>query len=186
MTDKIINFFGFLIKLPLSFIVTLNVVLAILLFSPEKLSKILAIDEVVKSYRNYLGPSFILSFSFLITKILVGKINKRILLKKRDEFLNVLTSEEKGYLAVFIHEGKNTICCALGDGIAGGLLSKGVTYKASNIVNVLDGDSFNLQPWARKYLNKNPHLLEGASGKPLTTEEKIFGNRIQDRRKNQW
>ena len=177
MIDKITNFFDFVIKLPISILITLNVVLAILLFSPENLSRILAIDEFVKSYRNYLGPSFVLLFSFLITKILVGEINKKKLLKKRMEFMNSLTSEEKGYLVAFIYEGKNTIYCAFGDGIAGGLIAKCIIYKASNIVNVLEGDSFNLHPWARNYLNKNPHLLKGASGKPLTTTEKIFGNR---------
>lgn len=177
MIDKITKFFDFVIKLPLSILIAFNAVLAILLFSPENLSKTFAIDEFVKLYRSYLGPSFILLFSLLITKLLVEGMNKKKLFKKRMKLLNSLTSEEKGYLAVFIREGKNTIYCALGDGIAGGLIAKGIMFKASNIVNVLEGNAFNLHSWARDYLNKNLHLLKGASGKPLTTKEKIFGNR---------
>ena len=110
MIDKIIRFFDFIIKLPLSFLITFNVVLVILLFSPEKLSKTLAIYEFAKSYQIYLGPTFILLFSMLISKILVGNINRKKILKKRDEYLNSLTAEEKGYLSVFIKEEKNTIC----------------------------------------------------------------------------
>ncbi|MFH1519547.1 MAG: super-infection exclusion protein B [Candidatus Omnitrophota bacterium] len=182
--DKLIKFFDFIIKLPLSFLITFNVVLAILLFSPEKLSRMLVVYEFVKIYRIYLGPAFIFLFSILISKIIVERRNRRKALKKREEYLNSLTAEEKGYLSEFIKEEKNTIYCAMGDGIAGGLIVKGIIYKASNIVNVLDGDAFNLQLWARKFLNENIHLLDGAFGKPLTNEEKLFGNRAQDRKRN--
>lgn len=185
MIAEITKFIKLLEKLSLSILITLNVVLAILLFSPEKIAKALSVHIFVETYRNYLGPLFILLFSLLIVKIigeLIKAINRGKLLKQRNESLYSLTPEEKGHLSIFIHQNKNTICCNFEDGIAGGLLAKDIIYRASNTVNILEGTPYNLQPWARDHLNKNPQLLKGASGRPMTNEEKTFGRRG----KNSW
>lgn len=39
--------------------------------------------------------------------------------------------------------------------------------------SVLEGFAYNLQPWARDYLNDNPQLLDGHVGEPMTPQEKL-------------
>ena len=74
--------------------------------------------------------------------------------------LSQLTPEERGYLAPYILEQRNTQVFPMEDGISGGLMSKGILYLGSRLVT-LDGMAHNLQPWARQHLSANRHLLDG-------------------------
>ena len=87
----------------------------------------------------------------------------------------MLTPEEKGYLVSYIEGQQNTIYVGLDDGIMGGLTAKGITYRSSNMGDLLNGVAFNLQPWARSYLEENRYLLDGYAGKPMTPREKLYG-----------
>jgi hypothetical protein len=91
--------------------------------------------------------------------------------------LHKLTPEEKGYLIPFIEGQMNSINVGMDDGVMAGLRAKGITYLAANMGSVLDGFAFNLQPWAREYLEKNPNLLEGAAGHPMTPQQKLHSSR---------
>jgi len=91
--------------------------------------------------------------------------------------LHNLSAEEKGYLSGFVVKGKNTIYAAPFDGVAGGLLEKSIIYRASSVSNILEGEAYNLQPWAQEYIKKYPDLLKGAVGRPQTTEERLFGRK---------
>jgi hypothetical protein len=93
--------------------------------------------------------------------------------KKKYDYLKQLTPEEKGYLIPYIEEQQNTINVGMDDGIMAGLCAKGITYRAANIGDLLNGFAFNLQPWARDYLNSKPELLNDYSGEPMTPREKL-------------
>jgi hypothetical protein len=74
-----------------------------------------------------------------------------------------LTHAEKEFLRPFILEGNNTRYVSISDGVANGLQAKGVIYRASNFsLGGRPGMLFpwNLQPYARRALNENRHLLE--------------------------
>jgi hypothetical protein len=43
---------------------------------------------------------------------------------------------------------------------------------------LLDGFAFNLQSWAREYLEENPHLLNGHAGAPMTPRQKLHSRRF--------
>ena len=98
---------------------------------------------------------------------------QRKAVKSRQSSLHKLTPEEKGYLKPYIVEQKNSIYVGVDDGVMSGLRSKGITFLASNMGSMLEGIAYNLQPWAREYLESNPHLLHGALGRPMTPKEKL-------------
>ncbi|MGY6217836.1 super-infection exclusion protein B [Methylolobus aquaticus] len=76
--------------------------------------------------------------------------------------LHALTSEEKGYLAPYVFGKVNTQYFRVDDGIAGGLTAKLMIYRSSNAFNMIKDVPYNIQPWAKEYLIKNPELLDGA------------------------
>jgi hypothetical protein len=88
------------------------------------------------------------------------------------KYLYKLTPEEKGYLMPYIETEKNTVNVGLDDRIMGGLVAKGITYRASSTGNMVTGFAYNLQPWAREYLMTNPQLHSGASGRPMAPGER--------------
>ena len=57
-----------------------------------------------------------------------------------------------------------------------GLEAKGITYRASNMGDMLRGFAFNLQPWAREHLEANPNLLDGYFGGPTTPRERLYSD----------
>ena len=176
MLDKITSLVNALRKIPIGFLLALTIVLGLILFLPDTVAGKLAIREFRGDYRKFLGPAFLLGTAFLLTRIVLGcgrKIEKRRRMQCRRKQLHDLTPEEMGYLTDFVLSGRNTIYVDVDDGIAGGLLGKSIIYRSSNMFNVLDGIPYNLQPWARKYLEQHPELLDGAVGKPLTPEQKL-------------
>ena len=122
------------------------------------------------AFRGHLGGAFIISIAVVATYLStwVGRlglavVNRRLNRKARLRHLETLTSDEKAYLVPYIHDGKNTMNYLAQDGIASGLVQKGILYAPSSLGSMLSGFAYNLQPWARDELERNPSLLEGAS-----------------------
>lgn len=178
MMGTLTAFADYFRKIPLAFLVAIVTVLGLILLLPEETTKALAVDEFREKYRIYLGPAFLLTVSFLVARLFMflkqGHTKKQNL-KTMQETLHHLTPEEKGYLVPYLEKQQNTIYVGLDDGIMSGLVSKGITYRASNMGSLVEGFAFNLQPWARAYLKNNFNLLKGHSGRPMTPVKKLLG-----------
>ena len=177
MMEKLTRFADYFRKIPAAFLVAIISVLALILFLPEDVSKSLAVYEFREKYKVFLGPVFLLAVSFCIARVSIffmSGYTERKNLKKRQELLHQLTPEEKGYLIRYIENQKNTIYVGDDDGVMGGLQAKRITYCARNMGSLLHGFAYNLQPWARSYLEEHPELLEGYVGRPMTPDEKLF------------
>ena len=176
MMDKLTGLADYFRRIPAAFLIAIVSVLGIILFLPEEYAKTLAVDSFRNEYRVYLGPAFLLTLSFCAARIFnffMQGYRKKQALKKRQEALHSLTPEEKGYLIPYIEGQQNTVNVGMDDGVMAGLRSKGITYLAANMGNLLNGFAFNLQPWAREYLEKKPHLLDGYAGRPMTPRQKL-------------
>jgi len=176
MMDKLTGFADYFRKIPAAFLVAIVSVLGLILFLPEEYAKTLAVDGFRNEYRVFLGPAFLLTLSFCAARVFnffMQGYRQKQALKKRQEALHSLTPEEKGYLIPYIEGQQNTINVGMDDGVMAGLRSKGITYLAANMGDLLNGFAFNLQPWAREYLVKNPQLLDGYAGGPMTPRQKL-------------
>lgn len=176
MIEKLTGFAEYFQKIPVAFLAAIVSVLGLILFLPEDFAQILAVDSFRNEYRVFLGPVFLLTLSFCAARIftfLSRGYRKRQNLNKRKEALHNLTPEEKGYLIPYIEGQKNTVNVGMNDGVMAGLRSNGITYLAANMGSSINGFAFNLQPWAREYLKKNTHLLDGYAGTPMTPRQKL-------------
>lgn len=175
--EKWTTIIDYIRKVPVAFLVAILVTFGLVLFVPDKYAQILAIDTFRTQYRIYLGPAFLLLLTLFTARLytqLAQRYTELKVIQERQKTLHYLTPEEKSYLAEFIYGELNSIYVGMEDGVMAGLRQKGITYLASNVGNVLDGFAFNLQPWARQYLQDNKHLLNGQAGGPRTPQEKLF------------
>jgi hypothetical protein len=175
MMEKLTVFTDYFRKIPAAFLVAIVSVLGLILFLPEEHATTLAVDGFRNEYRVYLGPAFLLTLSFCAARVFnffMQGYRQRQNLKKRQEALHNLTPEEKGYLIPYIEGQQNTVNVGMDDGVMAGLRSKGITYLAANMGDLLNGFAFNLQPWAREYLEQNPNLLDGYAGAPMTPRQR--------------
>ena len=177
--DRLTEFADYFRKIPAAFLVAIFSALGLILFLPEETAKTIAVNEFRKNYRVYLGPAFLFTGSFLLARLFIHfriGYGERQNLKILQKTLHQLTPEEKGYLVPFIVNKQNTIHVGMEDGIMGGLIAKKIKYLASNRGSHVNGFAFNLNPWARAYLEKNYHLLNDYAGEPMTPRQRIFGN----------
>ncbi|WP_417536780.1 super-infection exclusion protein B [Methylophaga sp.] len=176
MMEKLTGLADYFRKVPAAFLVAIVTVLGLILFLPENYAKVVAVDGFRNEYRVYLGPAFLLTLSFCVARVFIFVMHGQALrkaLKKKQQSLHKLTPEEKGYLIPFIQGQQNSVYVGMEDGVMSGLRAKGITYLAANMGDMLRGFAFNLQPWAREYLESNPHLLDGYSGQPMTPQQKL-------------
>ena len=138
----------------------------ILLFLPDRVIERIGLYNIVKTYKPAIGLILLLSVSMLIpilSNIVFSPINEYV--KKQRVYSNMLanlkitTDEEKAYLRLFIQEGKNTVSVPLTDGVMGGLSARGIVYKSASIGSPFNWP-YNLEPIARKLLQKFPHIIE--------------------------
>ena len=174
--DVITGVAEFFRKVPAAFLVAITCVLGLILFLPDSLAVKVAVDGFRNEYRIFIGPAFLLSVSYLVARVYLSfydLLGERQAKKVRTSYLEKLTAEEKGYLKSYITEGVNSLMCGPEDGVMGGLVAKGITYRATSVGDIIYGFAFNLQPWAREHLEKNSHLLDGAIGRAMTPREKL-------------
>jgi hypothetical protein len=152
----------------------------IILFSSPEFATTLGMVKIRAEYRSQLGITFLVSLSVVAVAALyagVGWIKAAYktykVTKRRTRSLEELTPDEKGYLAPYVLDHVNTQLFQIEDGIAAGLAAKNIIYRPSNIFDMVEGFSYNIQPWAKKRLTKRPHLLEGATKPKKSRRDRI-------------
>lgn len=163
-------------RIPTQLLLVISVAAACILFVPNDVAKVLALDSFRDNYRIFLGPGLLLLLSWTVARLitpLTTNAAERNSLRKREKQLEHLTPEEQGYLSIFVIDGKTTIYVPVDDGIIGGLKARSIVYRSSNIFTMMDGAPYNLQPWARDYLQNNLHLIKDGLGRPITLRERF-------------
>jgi len=133
----------------------------VLSFDNKYLIPLLKLENFITLNRDNISLFFIISSSLLLAYFiwilgtyLVDFIKNILSRNKQKSILKELTKEEKDYLSNYILNLKNSMEYDFADGIAQGLVKKGILYRPSHI-----GIACNIETWAREYLIKNKHLL---------------------------
>lgn len=140
-----------------------------LIFGPPSIITASGMTKLVADYRPWIGGAFTLSCAYLLAhagKYVADEVKTwrtaRRQEKQRAKWLETLTPDEKARLLPYIRDKRASMTHPIGDGVVGGLQGKGIIYRSSSIGHAISGFPYNLQPWAREALEKNPELLDGA------------------------
>jgi len=155
------------IKLPVKYIIAIFLILFSLLFFPEVFITKLGLSQIVQKYRAYIGLAFLVSSFFIIVhistyliKYLKALYEYSRLVRHGIKRLKELTPKEKHILNEYIINNTRTSTLAYNSGVVRELESYKIIYRSSNVSTSHLSFSYNINPWAWKYLNKNKHLLE--------------------------
>ena len=174
-------------------IVGIGIGCAIILFGSDDTIIHIGLSEFRDTYRSSIGGALVFSIAittahivFRIAKYLqqfagslASKQKGKETLANWQASLHSITSDEKAYLADYILRGETTQYFPMEDGVVGSLRSKKIIYIASNLGSFVDGWAFNIQPWARDYLELHPELLEGANPNPDFKSNSLFTDRLR-------
>ncbi|MDO6762967.1 super-infection exclusion protein B [Agarivorans sp. 1_MG-2023] len=147
----------------------------VILFGSGELITTIGLTEFREANKPYIGGCFVLSLSIVFSQAVAGifglmkyafqkwknEKDRKLLIKAKQKELAKLTPDEKAYLAPYVLGQKTTQYFLKEDGIKGSLETKGILYRASNMGDMVDGWAYNIQPWAKEYLETNQQLLEG-------------------------
>jgi len=144
----------------------LMVASGVLLFAPAEVSGVLSLDPFVAEYGWLLGVVFLMSTSLLLGTGLAwiftnsgSPLYQWWQTRRLQGFLRDLSPPEKVVLRQFMADDATTQYFEYQDGVVQGLVHKRVLWRASNVAAHFTTFPFNIQPWAREYLRKNPKLL---------------------------
>ncbi len=103
---------------------------------------------------------------FLLGKYYGRYKGKKVVLKKLEQYLHNLTPKEKAYLSPYVTGDENTLHYQADDAVSAGLVKKKIIYNIGEVEDLISSEAYNIQPWAKEYLVKNPHLLKSAAKIP--------------------
>lgn len=129
-------------------------------YCPEKILKNFSLAGLGFGGSSGLGLLIIISaiaVLILLTEKVAAAVRKKIVNDGFKERLRELTSDQKLVLHSYLSGNSDTQYFALEDGVVDGLVRMGVLYRAT--AGRLDSWAFNIQPWAKKYLQKNLDLV---------------------------
>ena len=128
----------------------------------------LGISEI-DNYKKYIGYGCLVSVSIVFVMLIHNLCEwvKKIILERKtnktlESNLKNLNSDEKAILESYIVNGKTTAYFYLYDGIITSLIEKKALYAAGDAYTGDHKRAYNIEPFAKKYLESNPELLERA------------------------
>ena len=137
---------------------------ACLMFLPVKLLDAIKLNGIATRYAEWIGLIFLVS---LVTVMIAAgsKIWKcckvKLLLKSMEKSLLDLFPRERAIIikmysspdrSIRLHYHYDNASIAV-------LLNMKIIQRANNLVNIVDGDSYFLQPWVCWYLDKHPEYI---------------------------
>ena len=151
----------------------LTIVAGLMLWGPDRFIDGLGLQEFIDEYRIYLGVVFLVLLATALPDALqmaTGEGWRRWQARRRrqhpEECLSALTEPEKDLVRRYINEGTRTQNLEISDGVASGLVSASVLYRASDVSIGMMFFPYNMQPWAWEYIQAHPEVLSPVTLKP--------------------
>jgi hypothetical protein len=80
-------------------------------------------------------------------------------IRRGQDRLHHLTSEEKKLLQSYVKRGTRTRRWNVGSGVVNGLVRMGILFSSSNIGSQVEGFAYGISEWAFEYLNAHQELI---------------------------
>jgi len=155
------------LKQPPRIIAAITIAAGIIALAPNALLTSLKIDAAVAVIGPYIGITFILGCSLLLTSVVAtvySAVHTKYLHMRvaaiRNKYLHDLTVAEKSILRYYISQGTKTQRLPVECGEVQGLEVSRIIARVSTISRGGTEFDYNIQPWAWKYLQQNQHLIE--------------------------
>jgi hypothetical protein len=143
---------------------TVFIVCVVLLSLPQHIAERIRLADFREHYFPWISLCGIFSFAVLLVEFvdwLRNPLRSRREEKDRKALLVALTPPEMRIIAEYFRRQTDTQYFSATDGLAGGLTAKGLIYRSSNVSMGPEPEfAFNLQPWVRETLRKNPGILQ--------------------------
>lgn len=151
------------------------------LFAPSEWISKLGLDNLDQKYRPYIGGVFLVSSGTVVVAVVrwismfgIACMHVRGMKNKAIKRLNTLTEGEKQILRFYISQQTRANTLRVDDGVVQGLVTAGIIYRSTQIGNMLEGFSYNIQDFAWEYLHEHPNLLLGSTNTYRTDRSNLL------------
>jgi hypothetical protein len=155
-----------LLKLPLKIIAAISIASAVLLIAGDRALEVLGLKTLVAGFRPYIGGAFVITICIVavttmsaLGSVIVPRMSEATWVRRHRKRLHDLTPDEKEILAGYVLNQTRSQTLPIQSGVVGSLAGEKIIVRASSLGSA-DGFAHVIQPWAWKYLNQHPELLE--------------------------
>ncbi len=167
MPDWLISIFSFTREVSSKIALPIFITTVLILFLPDGIAATIGIDELRHTYKLWIGLFLLFSFAALVGNLAwtIGSFVKQpigewfFVYVNKGVFKNLLEDEKK-VLRMFINDGQTTVPASINDGTINLLEHKRIIARSSTISIRFTVFPFIMNPWARSYLSRHPHLLD--------------------------
>lgn len=159
-----------LMRLAPRYLVSLGIIAALVLFTPDKTLKWFGISFFAQQYRAWFAIVFIATgVLFAVDRCIavMGWIRRKKAVTKfsqaRLERLHRLTEDEKQILRFYFAKQTRANVLRIDDGVVQGLVAAGIIFRSTQIGNMLEGFGHNISDFAWEYFHQHPELLDGTT-----------------------
>ncbi|MBI5383942.1 MAG: superinfection exclusion B family protein [Verrucomicrobia bacterium] len=159
-----------ILKLAPRYLVSLGIISALFVFTPDKTLKWFGVFDFAQHYRAWFAIAFIVTgvlFAVDRTIAVVGWIRHKEAVAKatkaRLERLHRLTEDEKQILRFYFAKETKTNVLRIDDGVVQGLVAARIIYQSASMGHILDGFAHNISDFAWDYLHEHIELLDGTT-----------------------
>lgn len=156
-----------IVKYTAKFFVLVAIGSGLLLFSKKEFIEKLGMHQTVTDYKQYIGMAFFVSalvsvsnITTFIYKKITSKIRSKKVRRIQEKRLHSLNPIEKRILLYYFIHGTNTQALPINDGTVRELEVNRIIQRTSQLSQLGVNFPYNLNPWARDYITKNPELLK--------------------------
>lgn len=167
------------LKVATSSLLAIAIATSLLLFTPSEFLESLGLIGFMQDFRKLIGALWLCSTALLVARLLEAvfkyaslKIKNYLKYRNYSRHLYELSADEKTFLRDYFLHNISTQYTTLSDGIACGLEGKAIVGRVSRLS---EGPAmlfaYNMQPWAKRYINKYPHLIDW-NGEMVSEDER--------------
>lgn len=142
----------------------------LVLLLPQAVLTRLGLESLPAWGRPALGGAFVISFALLaghglaeLWQQLRRWVKWRMEIMRGRRSLQQLGREERDLLRRYLEDDTQTQFVSYTEGVANGLVAKGILYRASIVAAHFQTFAYNIQPWAWQELKRHPEWVQNGS-----------------------
>jgi len=166
------------LKLAPRYLVAIALIAGALIFLPAEALAMLGLQTFSVEHRTWIGLALLISSGICLVSVALwlyesvrGALNRRSIRKFIIEKLNRLTEDEKQILRYYFAKGTRSNTLKVDDGVVQELVMCRIIYRSTQVGNLLEGFSHNINDLAWDYIHSNPHVLQGSTSTYRTDKQ---------------
>ncbi len=181
MLSELVNSLVDVLKIAPRYLAAIALIAGSLIFLPTETLAMLGLQTFSLEHRTWIGLVLLVSSGICLVSVVLwlydsvrGAFNRRSIRKFIIDKLGRLTEDEKQILRYYFAKGTRSNTLKVDDGVVQELVMCRIIYRSTQVGNLLEGFSHNINDLAWDYIHSNPQVLQGSTNTYRTDKRESY------------